>query len=107
MFLATSALAALAVLAAGLSAITLMIVLRKRAEPSLAEALKEVHTLQSDLNDLHDKVDHWQRRDRVRTLRAGVIPQQAAPEEAVPGAPGYKQALRRRAAKINSIGTSK
>lgn len=90
---ATSALATLAVLSAVISAISLMAVMKLRQQPLPTEVLKMVHTLASDVQDLYDRVDHWQRRDRVRNLREKAPPTIQVVEPP-PGSPAYKQALR-------------
>jgi len=53
-----------------------------------------VHALESDLNDLYDRVEHWQRRDRVRRLREGPGPEQLQQAAPAPGTAEYKQAYK-------------
>jgi len=80
----------LAVSALVLSGVSLML---HRKGGSAVDLAHRVHTLELDLNELFDRVDHWQRRDRVRRLREPAIelPNPAAPAR---GTPEYKAALR-------------
>jgi len=98
--LGTSALAFLALASAAFSGVSLWISLRVQSV-SPVELLKQVHILQSDVQDLYDRVDAWQRRDRVRTLRASR--EVVTPPAPVPGSPEFKQALRVKAGLMEII----
>lgn len=60
---------ALSVCSAVIAAVTLLITLRRPAPLATSELARDVNALKLALADLVDKVDHWQRRDRVRKLR--------------------------------------
>jgi len=67
-----------------------------RKPGSLSDVSTRVHALELDLNELYDRVDHWQRRDRVRRLRQGqeelpIVPQDVEPAR---GTPEHKAWLR-------------
>lgn len=64
--------AAVAVVSAGISVFTLLFTLRRPAEPLASEVTRDVIALRTSLMDLTDKVEHWQRRERVRKLRESV-----------------------------------
>jgi len=57
---------------------------------------QRVHALESDLNDLYDRVEHWQRRDRTRRLREAGPIEQIQPPGPPRGTPEYKHELRKR-----------
>lgn len=68
------ALALLAALAADLLALVSLVV-------SLLGRSGNVRQLTLDVAELYDRVDHWQRRDRVRKLREGQEKAAAAERE--------------------------
>lgn len=72
---------ALTALAAALVslAVSAWVSLRPRPD-SPAELLSTVRQLSLDVTELYDKVEHWQRRDRVRRLREGQEKAAADPE---------------------------
>lgn len=82
--------ALLALAAAGVS-----LALHRRAGNPL-DLAHQVNQQRLDLDELFDRVDQWQRRDRVRRLRASHEPPEApaAPQR---GSPEYKQFLRNKA----------
>lgn len=59
------------------------------------DVAQRLHALESDLNDLYDRVEHWQRRDRTRRLRDANPPMVELPQPMpLRGTPEYKQMLR-------------
>lgn len=84
-------LAILALVSSGVS-----LVLHRRGG-SPVDLAHRVHVLELDLNELFDRVDHWQRRDRVRRLRDAPADLMAA-QAPSRGTPEFKQALRAKAA---------
>jgi len=71
----------LAVLAFGLSIVSLGLHWIKRAEsPLLAPVYTELNEMKTQHLDLLDKVEHWRKRDNVRRARQGAEDKLAAPE---------------------------
>ena len=60
--------AALALLALGCAVVSLYF---RAVPPELHNVTTQVRSLDSDLSELSDKVNHWMRRDAVRRARAG------------------------------------
>lgn len=68
-----------------------------RRSGSYVDLTQRVHAVENDLNELFDRVAHWQRRDRTRRLREApdlVVPEQPEPAR---GTPEYKTLLRQKA----------
>jgi hypothetical protein len=79
--LALSLVTAGCVLALGTSLGTLWFLWTRDPTPSVAALERDMNALRLSLADLFDKVETWQRRDRVRRLRESNEPQPEEPLE--------------------------
>jgi hypothetical protein len=83
---------ALSVCAAVIAGVGLLVTLRRPEPLATSELARDVAALKLALADTVDKVEHWQRRDRVRKLRDANEQQQLPLED--PDVP-LKERLRR------------
>lgn len=90
--IALSLIGALSILATCTAGGAVYFLVKRPPTPTTADVERQVNTLRLAIADLTDRVEQWQKRDRVRNLRAGQEAAAPMPMDRV----GLKNALRAR-----------
>lgn len=87
-----------ALIALTLSTISLVLHwVRSRDNPDVSEVWVRLQSLQTQHLDLLDKVEHWRKRDNVRTARAKAEEKLIDEQPQLPDSAGHKAQLRAKA----------